>query len=90
LSEFSPEAFVELGEYDAKQVGISQGDQVKVISPAGEVTAVAKLTNTLPEGVVFMPICFPSTPVNQLFDIALDPQAKTPAIKACAVKLERI
>ncbi|MCK4697670.1 MAG: formate dehydrogenase subunit alpha, partial [Dehalococcoidia bacterium] len=41
LSEFSPEAFVELGESDAKQVGISQGDQVRVISPVGEVTAVA-------------------------------------------------
>lgn len=90
LSEFSPEAFVELGESDAKQIGISQGDQIRVISPVGEVTAVAKLTDTLPEGVVFMPICFPSTPVNQLFDIVLDPRAKTPALKACAVKLERI
>ena len=90
LSEFSPEAFVEIGESDAKQVGISQGDQVRVISPAGEVTAVAKLTDTLPEGVVFMPICFPSTPVNRLFDITLDPRSKTPAIKACAIKLERI
>jgi predicted molibdopterin-dependent oxidoreductase YjgC len=90
LSEFSPEAFVELGDSDAKQVGISQGDQVRVISPVGEVTAVAKLTDTLPEGVVFMPICFPSTTVNQLFDIVLDPRAKTPALKACAVKLERI
>ena len=90
LSEFSPEAFVELGESDAKQVGISQGDQVRVISPVGEVTAVAKLTDTLPEGVVFMPICFPATPVNQLFDIVLDPRAKTPALKACAVKLEGI
>jgi predicted molibdopterin-dependent oxidoreductase YjgC len=89
LSDFSPEAFVEIGESDAKQVGISQGDQVKVISPIGEVTAMAKLTDTLPKGVVFMPVCFPSTGINQLFDIALDPQAKTPALKACAVKLER-
>jgi predicted molibdopterin-dependent oxidoreductase YjgC len=90
LSEFSPEAFVELGEYDAKQVGISQGDQVRVISPAGEVTAVAKITDALPEGVLFMPVCFPRTPVNQLFDIVLDPRAKTPALKACAVRLKRI
>jgi predicted molibdopterin-dependent oxidoreductase YjgC len=89
LREFSPEAFVELGESDAKRVGISQGDQVRVISPAGEVTAVAKITDALPEGVLFMPVCFPRTPVNQLFDIVLDPQAKTPALKACAVKLER-
>ncbi len=90
LSEFSPEAYVEIGEADAGQVGISQGDEVKVISPAGEVTAVARFTDTLPEGIIFMPISFPSTPVNQLFGAALDPRAKTPALKACAVKLERI
>jgi formate dehydrogenase alpha subunit len=90
LSEFSPEAFVELGEPDAKQIGISEGEQVRIISTLGDVTAVAKLTDTLPEGVVFMPVCFPQTPVNRLFEIALDPRAKTPALKACAVKLERI
>jgi len=90
LSKFSPEAFVELGESDAKRVGISQGDQVRVISPAGEVTAVAKITDALPEGVLFMPVCFPRAPVNQLFDIVLDPKAKTPALKACAVRLKRI
>jgi predicted molibdopterin-dependent oxidoreductase YjgC len=90
LSEFSPEAYVEIGEADAGQVGISQSDDVKVISPAGEVTAVARFTDTLPEGIIFMPISFPSTPVNQLFGAALDPRAKTPALKACAVKLERI
>ena len=90
LSEFSPKAYVEIGESDAKQVGIGQGDEVRVISPVGEVTAVAKFTDTLPEGMLFMPLSFPATPVNQLFGIALDPRAKTPALKACAVKLERI
>ena len=81
---------MEISESDARQVGISQGDEVKVISPVGEVTAVAELTDTLPEGMLFMPLSFPSTPVNQLFSIALDPRAKTPALKACAVKIERI
>jgi predicted molibdopterin-dependent oxidoreductase YjgC len=89
LSEFSPEAYMEIGESDAHQAGISEGDEVKVTSPRSEVTAVARLTNCLPQGVIFMPNSFPSTPVNQLFDITLDPQAKTPALKACAVRLER-
>jgi len=89
LSEFSPEAYVEIGESDAHQAGIGQGDEVRVISPLGEVVSVARLTNSMPQGVIFMPNSFPSTPVNQLFDIALDPRAKTPALKACAVRLER-
>ncbi|MGB3129789.1 MAG: formate dehydrogenase subunit alpha, partial [Dehalococcoidia bacterium] len=90
LSEFSPESYLEIGEPDATQFGISEGDEVRVVSPTGEVTAVAKFTDVLPEGMLFMPISFPSTPINQLFSIALDPRAKTPALKACAVKLERI
>lgn len=90
LSEFAPRGYVEIGEQDALQLGLSQGDMVKVISPSGEVSAVARLTDRLPQGVIFMPFSFPSTPVNQLFDSVLDPQAKTPALKVCAVKLERI
>jgi len=89
LRAFSPEAYVEIGESDAGQVGISDGESVKVISPIGEVNAVAKITDTMPEGMLFMPLSFPSTPVNQLFGITLDPRTKTPALKACAVKLER-
>jgi formate dehydrogenase alpha subunit len=88
LSAFSPEAYVELSESDADRLGISEGSQVKVSSPAGEVTAAARLSAALPVGVVFMPNCFPSTPINGLFDIALDPRTKTPAMKACTVKLE--
>jgi predicted molibdopterin-dependent oxidoreductase YjgC len=89
LKEFSPQVYVEIGASDAGQIGIEQGDEVKVISPLGDVTAVVRITTTLPEGVIFMPNSFPSTPVNQLFDIVLDPQSKTPALKACAVKIER-
>ena len=90
LSEFAPDAYVEIGEQDALQLGLSQGDTVKIISPSGEVSAVARLTNRLPRGTIFMPVSFPGTPVNRLFDSALDPQAKTPALKVCPVKLERI
>jgi len=90
LKKFQPEAFVELSESDAQHLGINQDDEVKVISPVGEVTANARLTNTLPEGILFMPISFPASPATELFSIASDSQAKTPSLKACAVRLERI
>lgn len=89
LSEFAPESYVEIGESDASRIGVAEGDLVKVLSPVGELTAAARLTDRLPRGTVFMPHSFPSVPVNQLFDGALDPRVKTPALKACAVKLER-
>ena len=90
LNQFCPESFVEIGEADAKQIGLKQGDKVRVISPAGEVTTTIKLSQTLPQGIVFMPISFPGSPVGELFDIALDPQVKSPSLKACKIKLERV
>ena len=90
LKKFSPHAWVEISESDAKHLGYSDGDAVKVASPAGEVTTTVKVTETLPSGMLFMPISFPESPANELFGIALDPRAKTPALKACAVRLERI
>jgi formate dehydrogenase alpha subunit len=90
LKKFSPEAFVEIGESDAKKLAITDGEKVKVISAVGEVTTMVKVTDTLCEGMLFMPVSFPETPVNELFDIALNPETKAPSLKACSVKIEKI
>jgi len=90
LKKFSPQSFVEIGKSDAKKLGLSDGDRVKIISPIGEVTTMVKITDTLPEGTLFMPISFPETPVNGLFGFTLDPEAKTPSLKACRVRIERV
>ena len=89
LKKFFPQAFLEIGESDAKKLGIGHGDKVKVISPVAELTAVLRMTETLPEGTVFMSLSFPENPVTKLFNIALDPEAKTPSLKACHVRIER-
>lgn len=90
LKKFSPQAFVEIGEFDAKKLAITDGEKVKIVSPIGKVTTTVKITDTLPEGMLFMPISFSETPVNELFGIALDPEAKTPSLKACNVRIERV
>jgi len=89
LKKFSSHAWVEVSESDAKHSGYSDGDIVKVVSPIGEVTTTVKITNTLPSGMLFMPISFPESPVNELFGLALDPRTKAPSLKTCAVRLER-
>ncbi len=90
LKKFSPHAWVEISEADAEQLGFSDGDAVKVVSPVGEVTTTVRVTEMLPFGMLFMPISFPESPVNELFGVALDQRTKTPSLKACAVRLERI
>ena len=90
LRKFAPRSFLEICESDAKKLGVCDGDEVKVISAAGEVTTTIKITDTVRKGMVFMPLSFPDTPVNALFEIALDPETKAPSVKACGVRIERI
>jgi len=90
LKKFSPEAFVEICESDARKLAITDGEKVKVISAVGEVTTMVKITDTLREGMLFMPASFPEAPVNELFDIVLNPETKAPSLKACNVKIEKI
>jgi formate dehydrogenase alpha subunit len=90
LKRFSPQSFVEIGEADARKLGISQGDKVSVISPVSSLTTTARISVGLSEGTLFMPISFPETRVNGLFDITLDQETKTPSLKACRVKIERL
>ncbi len=89
LKGFYRQALLELGASDATGLGIGHGDRVRVISAVGEVTAVVRITDTLPQGTCFLPASLPDTPVNQLFAITMDPEAKAPSLKACNVRIER-
>ncbi len=90
LKEFSPHSWVEVSQDDAKHLGLGDGDPVKVVSPVGESTTTVRVTGSLPSGLLFMPISFPDSPVNELFDIKLDPRSKAPFLKSCTVRVERI
>ena len=90
LKRFSPEAFLEIGAADAKELGICDGDKVKLISAQGELLTSARVSDTLPRGLLFMPISFPTSPVYELFSTIIDQRNKAPVLKSCAVKLERL
>ncbi len=89
LNVLNSEELVEINPRDASALGISDGEVVKVASRRGEVTAKAKLTEASPEGVVFMTFHFAESPTNLLTNPALDPVAKIPEFKVCAVRIER-
>lgn len=90
LAKFSPHALVEIARFDAQKFAITDGDTVSVISPVGRVTTEAKISDTLPKGMLFMQTSYPKAPVNGLFDIDLDPETKTPSFKACTVRIEKV
>ncbi|HEX7364835.1 MAG TPA: molybdopterin dinucleotide binding domain-containing protein, partial [Dehalococcoidia bacterium] len=63
---------------------------VKVISRRGEVSAKTKVTEKTPPKVVYMTFHFAESAANLLTNAALDPIAKIPEFKVCAVKIEGI
>ncbi len=83
------EEFVEINPEDASALGIADGETVKVISRRAEVMAKARVTEVSPAGVVFMTFHFAESPTNFLTNPALDPVAKIPEFKVCAVRVER-
>jgi len=90
LNEMKGEEALEINPQDAEALGIADGDRVQVISRRGKVTTKAKVTDNSPKGVVFMTFHFAETRTNMLTNPALDPVAKIPELKVCAVRVEKV
>ena len=89
LNILRDEELVEINPRDASALGIADGEMVKVVSRRGEVTAKARVTEVSPVGVISMSFHFAESPTNFLTNPALDPVAKIPEFKVCAVRVER-
>ena len=87
LDELHPEGNVEINPADAFRLGITDGDMAEVTSRRGKVAAKAWVTERSPEGTVFMTFHFREAAANLLTVSALDPVAKIPEYKVCAVKV---
>lgn len=90
LSEIYPEGSIEVNPEDARRLGIRPDNGlVKVTSRRGSVRVKAKIADNLPPGVVFMTFHFKEAAANLLTIDALDPVAKIPELKVCAVRIEK-
>jgi len=85
-----PEGIIEVNPADAKSLGVENGDPVQVTSRRGEVKVKLHITDDVPEKTVFMPFHFKRAPANILTNAALDPRAKIPEFKVCAVRIEKV
>ena len=85
-----PRAFVEINPADASKLGIADGDLVEVSSRRGKITTTARVTAKVDRGVVCMPFHFAEEAVNRLTNPALDPVAKIPELKVCAVAIRPV
>jgi len=84
------ESYFEVSPADAEEKGITDGEKMKISSRRGEIQAKAKITDKVDKGVIFIPFHFVEGSANTLTNAALDPVAKIPEYKVCAVKVEKI
>lgn len=89
LERIAPPAPFEIHPEDAEKEGIQEGDMVELSTRRGTVNVRAVVTERSPRGTIFMPFHYREGAANVLTNDALDPIAKIPEFKICAVKLTR-
>ena len=87
LEKEASKGFLELNPQDAQRLGIEQGERVVVKSRRGEIEIDTFVSDKVAPGVVFIPFHFAESPANVLTIGELDPEAKIPEFKVCAVNV---
>ena len=76
---------------DAADLGVTEGEKVRITSRRGSVVAPVRVDPGLRAGLVFMTLHFPDeVDTNQLTIEANDPKSGTAEFKASAVRVERL
>lgn len=85
-----PEGHMEMHPVDAMELGVAEGERVRVASRRGEIEITVQVTPRSPQGTVFIPFHFFEAAANRLTNAALDPIGKIPEYKVCAVKVAKV
>jgi len=89
LQNEMPEVVTEIHPEDAERLQVTDGDVVEIKSRRGSIRSRVQLTDRIGRGVIFMPFHFAESAANVLTNAALDPIAKIPEYKVCAVDLQK-
>ncbi|HUU93853.1 MAG TPA: formate dehydrogenase subunit alpha [Phycisphaerae bacterium] len=88
LDKLVPVGTIEIHPDDAARLGIADSDTVRVASRRGEIELPARVTDRVAPGTTFLAFHYREAPANRLTIAALDPVAKIPELKVCAVRIE--
>ena len=88
LDTIQPEAHVYLNPDDAAEMGVVDGDFVRVTSRRGSIELSARVSHRDTPGTCFVPFHFREAAANVLTIDEIDPTGKIPEFKFCAVRVE--
>ncbi len=87
LDALEPDPVALLHPQDLAALGVAPGDAVTLTTRRGKVTLFARADDSSPPGSVFAAFCWVEAAINKLTNPALDPVAKIPEFKYCAVRV---
>ena len=90
LDAREPTASVEIHPDDAAEMGIADGDLVRLTSRRNAVVISARISDRVARRQVFVPFHFREAAANLLTSPVLEPHAKMAELKVCAVRIEPV
>jgi formate dehydrogenase major subunit len=72
---------------DLATLKVKPGETITIASRRGQVVLYARADDSSPPGSVFVPFCYYEAAINRLTNAALDPFAKIPEFKYCAIRV---
>ncbi len=87
LDALEPDPVAMLHPLDLERFGLQPGDSLTLETRRGAVSLFARADDATPRGTVFVAFCWVEAAINRLTHAALDPVAKIPEFKYCAVRV---
>jgi formate dehydrogenase major subunit len=88
LDALEPDPTAMVHPLDLAGLHIRPGEVLTIESRRGTVSLYARADEGTPRGAVFVPFCYYEAAINKLTNAALDPFAKIPEFKYCAVRVQ--
>ncbi len=89
LDAIEPDPVALIHPLDLAAMKAQPGDVVTLESRRGRVALYARADDSSPRGAIFVPFCYYEAAINKLTNAALDPFAKIPEFKYCAIRASR-
>jgi formate dehydrogenase alpha subunit len=90
LDQLSGEEEIIVNPLDAEEMNLVDGDLVEVKSRRGKIKVRVKISRRSQQGVASLSFHFAECPTNLLTSSALDPIAKIPETKVCAIRIDKV
>ncbi len=87
LDAIEPDPVVAIHPEDLQALGVEPGELITIESRRGKISAFARANIGVQRNSLFMAFCYNEASANLITNEALDPFAKIPELKFCAVKV---